>query len=380
MIEAVALLDQARIRTGLKDFGEESFLVPLHRLVDSINRDTLLTEFGRLSVPEMLIGYLSNRLEVESWYAKHPEIDDEQIVAPVFGIGLPRTGSTALGFIMALDRDTRVLRDWESRHPCPPPEKATEFSDPRIAQAEAESDVFETMVPELRNMVPRDVRGPQECALLLCMSFLPHTAFETYYNTTSYSQWVMSAQPDMVQAYRYHRRVIKLLQWRCPPKRWFLRTPMHMFAMDAIDTVYPDARYVMTHRDAVKTLPSVCSIMHHCRVAWDDRSDPVNLGPAQEEYWLTALKRTMAFRRRIGEHRFFDVSHKRQAADPAAQIPALYDFLGWPYDPGLAAVIRRWQSIHPKGEHKVEPAFFGLDPARLAERYRFYSDAYAAWL
>lgn len=375
-IESGKLLDEARSRTGLRDFGEESFLEPLGHLVDSINRDCRLKEFGRMAIPEILIGYLINRLNVESWYARHPEIDDEQIVSPVFGVGLPRTGSTALGFILALDRDTRVLRDWEARRPCPPPEKATEDSDPRIAMADADSDAWDAVVPELKNMVPRDVRGPQECALLLSLSFVPHSAFETYVNCTSYNEWMMSSNFDMVPAYRYHKRVIKLLQWHCGPKRWFLRTPMHMFAMDAIDEVYPDARYIMTHRDPVKTVASVSSLLLHIQSAYVENADPLALGEAQSRYWITALERTLAFRRRIGENRFFDVSHKRQIADPAAQIPALYQFLGWDLSDALLNRIRQWQDTNPKGSHKVEPALFGIDEKALAQRYRFYSERF----
>lgn len=379
MLDAAKLLDEARQRTGLNDFGEESFLETLQRLVDSISRESQLTAFGRQAVPEMLIGLLVNRLEVESWYARHPEIEDEQIVAPVFGIGLGRTGSTALGHMLAQDRNTRVLRDWEARHPCPPPEDSSrDCDDPRIAATEAAGAIFDKMVPELANMLPHDVRGPQECIFLMALSFVPHTMFEGNLHVPSYADWVMAPGFDMRPVYRYHRRVLKLLQWRCPPKRWFLRTPTHTFALEALNSVYPDAQFVMTHRDPVKALPSVCSLMHQVRLAFIDNPQPQILGKTQERYWAIALERALAFRDHVGEGRFFDVSHRRQIADPVKQIRLLYAKLGWHFEEALEARIRQWQETNPKGAHKFKPGDFGLNAAEIAQRYQFYSDRFAA--
>ncbi|MBK7519911.1 MAG: sulfotransferase [Gammaproteobacteria bacterium] len=223
MIETGKLLDQARERSGLSDFGEEDFLEPLSRLVDSINRECELSPIGEQAVPEMLLTQLVNRLEIESWYARHPEIDDEQIVAPVFTASLPRTGTTALGFIMAQDPQTRVLRNWEAYHPCPPPESATEHNDPRIAVAQRESDGLEAMVPELVNMLPRSVTGPEECYIIKSYAFSAY-GFDAIINVPSYVEWLVHSKDVLLSGYRYHRRVLKLLQWHCPPRRWSLRT------------------------------------------------------------------------------------------------------------------------------------------------------------
>ncbi|MBK7251109.1 MAG: sulfotransferase [Gammaproteobacteria bacterium] len=255
MIKTGEILEQARARTGLGDFGEESFLEPLSRLVDSINRECQPTPIGELAIPEMLISQLAIRLEVEDWYRRHPEIEDEQIVAPLFIASLPRTGTTALGFILAQDPNTRVLRQWEAYHPCPPPEAASEHDDPRIALAQKESDGFEGLIPELVNLVPRSVTGPQECYIIKSYAFSAY-GYDAIINVPSYVEWLVHSRGALLTGYRYHRRVLKLLQWHCPPRRWSLRTPEHLFAMDVIDEVYPDAQFVMTHRDPVKALPS----------------------------------------------------------------------------------------------------------------------------
>lgn len=379
LIKTGDLMDQARSRTGLSDFGEESFLEPLSRLVDSINRECQPTEVGAIAIPEMLTSQLAIRLEIEDWYARHPEIEDEQIVAPLICASMPRSGTTALGFILAEDPNTRVLRQWEAYHPCPPPETATAHTDPRIALAQQESDAFEALIPELVKMLPRSVTGPQECYIIKSYAFSAY-GYDALFNVPSYVEWLVHSRDALRTGYRYHRRVLKLLQWRTQPRRWSLRTPEHLFAMDAIDEVYPDAQFVMTHRDPVKVLPSLSSLMYEIRRAHVTNAEPEAHGRRQQEYWAMGIERAMAFRDRVGESRFFDISHRRQVADPAEQIPALYRKLGWEYDPSLTARIQRWQETYPKRANPVSPAFFGLEPAELAKRYRFYSDRFAKFL
>lgn len=379
MIEIGSLIDQAQQRTGLRDFGDDSYVAPLDRLIKSINDECQLTELGTVAAPEMLINGLVNLLEVQACYQKNPEIDDVQVIAPVFGLGMPRTGSTALGFIMSLDDNTRVLRDWEANRLCPPPEAATQFSDPRIAACEAGNQALEAMVPELRDMLPRDAQGPTECYYMLSYAFAT-PAFETFLNVPSYADWAASPAFDMEPAYRFHKRAIKLLQWRCPPNRWYLRSPPHLFGVEALLKIYPDARFVMTHRDPVRSVTSMCSLMHRFRSAFVANLDPLAFGPQQMHRWASALERTLAVRDSIGADRFYDISHLRQTQDPAEQLYGLYEYLNWPFDETLATKVRNWQDENPKGLHHASPDFFGLDAKMINERYQFYTDRFKAWL
>ncbi len=198
------LINTARSRTGLDDFGEDSFREGLERLVHSINAETRLNDLGKAGLPEMLMASLVNRLEVEHWYHIHPEIDEEQIVAPLFGVGLPRTGTTALIYMLARDPSTRTLRNWEAAKPCPPPEKATELTDPRVAAFEANLEANLERTPEMRKLLPQEASGPIECFPLMFMSFKFH-AFEAMMHVPSYIEWVNSSACDMEPAYRYHQ-------------------------------------------------------------------------------------------------------------------------------------------------------------------------------
>lgn len=372
------LIDTARSRRRLNDFGGDSFREGLERLVDSINRESKLNELGTIAVPEMLIGILINRLEVEDWYRLHPEIDDEQIVAPLFGVGLPRTGSTALAFMLAQDPNNRSLRTWEAGKPCPPPQSATEHTDPRIAQCRADMEAGLERCPERREMLPWDPEGPIECLYLMFLDF-KFQAFESAVHVPSYMEWLNSSA-DMEPAYRYHKRVLKLLQWRCPPKRWSLKSPTHMLYIDALIKVYPDARFVMTHRHPAQVLPSLADLL------WSTRrellADPMPRWYANHamEEWALAIRRLLDLRDRIGPQSFYDIAFRDFMADPIREIRGLYKWLGWELSAATEKRMLAWQDSNPKGSHKVALEKYGLDKDLIARTYDFYVNRCAAFL
>ena len=148
------LIDTACARAGSDDFGPDTWREGLEILVGALNREGNLNELGVAVFTDQIVGNLVNRLEVEQWYAQHPEIDEQEIVAPLFGLGMPRTGSTATSFLLACDRSRRSLRTWEAGTPCPPPETATEHTDPRIAASQAGIDMTNEMFPGLRRHAP----------------------------------------------------------------------------------------------------------------------------------------------------------------------------------------------------------------------------------
>jgi hypothetical protein len=378
MIRADALMSAAKERTGLSDWGDDWYLEPMHWLVDAINKESELTEFGAGALPEMLIAHLVNQLEVHDWYKRHPEIDEEEIVTPLFGIGLPRTGSTAFSHMMGLDPATRILRVWEQERHCPPPEKATELTDPRIAISQAGEEGFQQLVPEATSMLPRGVEKSQECAHVLMEAFSSGPSFELFVHVPSFNARTIAPEydPNMVRAYEYHKRVLKLLQWRCPPKRWYLKTPVHTYDIEALLKVFPDANFVWTHREPQRSLSSVCSLIYHFRRAFVNNPNPVYLGHEHRAYWVEALTRSLAARERLGEDRFHDVYHRVQIVDPAKQMREVYAHFGWPWPADMEAKIAAWQEEHPKGQHDARPEFFGLDPDEMADEFRFYTERF----
>src|SRR5690606_23447389 len=107
------LLAEASEEAGLTDFGPGDFREGLEVLLDSLERDSDLDP----AVDERVIAdfrrRLVNRLEVEAYYAEHPEVEDVSVRGPVDINGLPRTGTTALADMLSLDPQFRCLRGWE---------------------------------------------------------------------------------------------------------------------------------------------------------------------------------------------------------------------------------------------------------------------------
>ena len=317
MLNTDALVGDAIGRAGTDDFGADTWHEGLQILVDSFNAEASLTELGEQVVSDQMVGFLVNRLDVEACYKANPDIDQGRIEAPLFGLGLPRTGSTALSFLLATDGQRRSLRTWEAGQPCPPPTTATEESDPRIARTQAGLDLVNEMFPDFAGMLPRSATGPQECLLVMALEFRS-MVFEGYGAVPSYTEWLLSC--DMVPAYRYHERVLKLLQWRCPPRRWWLKSPAHMATIEALDAVYPDARFVMTHRDVAAVIPSLCALKHALTSPLTSRMETKALGPREADLWHEALERTLSLRDAGREERFFDVSFARMQAAPLEAV------------------------------------------------------------
>jgi len=136
-MKPTALIDDARRQTGLNDFGPDGFREGLDVLCRALDEEAQLHEMGRHAARGQLLRLLATRLQVHDYLQRHPEIEEQAVRAPIFVIGLPRTGTTALSALLARDPDTRSLRTWESGQPVPPPEAATQHTDPRIARTEA---------------------------------------------------------------------------------------------------------------------------------------------------------------------------------------------------------------------------------------------------
>ncbi len=246
-----AILDMARASTGLDDFGDATFRDGLEVLVEALPH-AKLNAVGAAACEGQILGYLCERLRVEDWHARHPEIAAQSIAAPVFVTGLPRTGTTALSNLLAADPAARSLRFWESQHPTPPPQAASYWTDPRIADADAMLAGMKQAAPDLARMHDDTGSSPTEHQDLLGQHFRAHQ-FEGTADVPAYVEWWLGC--DMVPAYWHHRRVLQLLQWRCPPSRWNLNSPPEISHPYAVATVYPDARFVCSLRVPASVLP-----------------------------------------------------------------------------------------------------------------------------
>jgi hypothetical protein len=369
---------RARTQTGLDDFGEDSFREGLEILIASADAEARFNDVGRAAFDAQLTGFLGQRLQVEDWYRRHPEIEAEEIQAPLIGLGLPRTGSTALGFLLAQDPAVRFIRTWESMAPCPPPETATEHTDPRIAMAEQSMVQRDRLFPRMKMMLPSTATGPTECQTFMGYDFKSQL-FQAFARIPTYVEW-LNHEADLVPTYRYVKRVLKLLQWRCPPKRWRLKNPSHSMFIGALNEVFPDARFWMTHRDIGAVLPSVSDVYYELSQAYSDHVDKPFLARQNADWTELALRRVIAFRDQQGQdRRFFDIHFAPFQKDPFPTLERLYAFLGETLTDEARARMRAWREETPRekhGAHAYDLEGFGIDLAALRERFRFYSDRF----
>ena len=365
------LLEQAAAEAALSDFGPGDFREGLDVLLDSLEHDGDLHPATDDGVIGVLRRRLVSRLRVEAWYAEHPEVDDLAVEGPVDIMGLPRTGTTALGNMLSLDPQFRGLRMWEQREPCPPPVLEDEATDPRRL---AYADEVASLPPELRAMHLYEVDSTIEDSDVLGMAF--HGQQMTL-PVWSYQAWWRTA--DQRSTFEYHRRVIKLLQSRRPPYLWLFKAPHHKFHLDGVVHGYPDARFVMTHRDPGKVVPSYCSIVSAILPPAAGERDQHRVGREICEHLRIGMEQAIAARARIGEDRVLDVHHQELVADPLGTIARIYEWLGLELLPAVRQSIVEWQEANrasSRGAHRYTPEEFGLSAEQVRADYDFYIERF----
>jgi hypothetical protein len=370
MIEADRLVAEAIETSGLDDFGDIPFREALDVMVDSLNRDAKVEGAVGDGAAGMLKGVLGKRLRLVDDRKQYPEIARETIAAPVFIVGQPRSGSTHLHALLACVEGFRAPRQWELSMPSPPPDRATDDSDPRIALVQSGID---HMPAEMLVRHPMSATRPEQCNGLLDWTFI-NQGWMASYDIPSYRDWFLAA--DYAPAYEAHRRTLQQLQWH-HPGRWVLKYPKHLLSLDALLARYPDAMLIWTHRDPAAVIPSVLSLTGYMRASNSTDFDPVRFGREWVVIEELALHRGLATRDRDDKPgRHLDVDYGSITKDPITTVATLCERLGMPFDDAARRAVQQWLDEHPQdqhGVHKYAPADFGLDADRLRARFDFYT-------
>ncbi len=368
------LMDLARRESGLDDFGEDSFREGLELLCRALEAEAQLNATGQHVLRELILRYLRQRLEVEEWYRLHPETAEHPLVQPLFGVSLPRTGSTALSFLLSSDPGIRYLRMWEAQQPFPPP-STVEGPDPRRGLTNSALSGSETA----NRYVPSGIDGAYECLDLLGLSFATQM-FIAYAKIPTYYEWLISA--DLTAAYAYEKRVLKMLQWGEELRPWRLKTPMHILYMDHLDAAFPDARFVMTHRDPTDVILSVATIYDDLHRHFTDAPDPLYVGELNASMWSEGMNRLIAFRDKPGnDARFYDIHFRAMQQDPIAEVRGLYRWLGEEVTPAFEEGMKAfWEENEARETYeKPDPSVFGLEDDDLRKRFAPYLERMKVW-
>ena len=305
------------------DFGPAQFAEGLVILLSALETEANLSLVGRLAVRWDTIRCMRNLLRMRREEASAPDIIDTPIRRPLIITGLPRSGTTFLHRLLDCDPTIRSPSCWQTMAPYPP----DHGTDRRVEQTERELRTFARMAPGFRDVHPLTARMPQECTEITAQVF-QSLRFDTTFRIPSYLAWQDAHGHSL--AYRFHKRFLQHLQHQTQddPERvqWVLKCPDHVFALDALRSVYPDARIVFVHRDPLKVLPSVAKLTEILRQPFTRRQDPSEIGAQVTGRWHQGVEAMM----QAAEHgdAICHIHYRDLTADPLGTITRLYDHFG----------------------------------------------------
>jgi hypothetical protein len=354
------LLQKAVAQTGLSDFGDDAFREPYELLLRSLRDEARLNTQGVIMLQRTILRLLVNRLLTEQAFASNPEMAQTPIERPLYILGFPRTGTTLLHSLLACDPASRWLRLWEGLHPAPAPESLED--DSRIATTRDWVAGFEKLVPNLARAHKLDATGPEECLWLIEHTFAD-LIFELRAHVPSYSKWLAEHEADK-SLYRYYRRQLQMLGWKCRGSHWVCKAPRHLPGLGGLLSVFPDARIVQTHRGAESVLPSICSLCEITQSAASDTVDKTAIGAHWHQRLLEIERRSGEVRAAADPAQFLDVQYADLVANPIDTVQRIYDYHGYDYSAEFENGMKQWLAgnrQHKHGAHRYSLEEYGLD-------------------
>ena len=368
-----ALLATATERTGLDGWGDGSFIERLDVLTASLREEAGLSDVGVAVVFEQLVGNLVNRLRLEALIAEHPEIEDIEIARPIIICGLPRTGTTHLHNLIAADPNIRYLPYWESLEPFPAP---GDDDQARRDRCTAGLDLVDTSMPDFKRMHDMTVDHAHEEIQLLAND-ISGMLFETTYYLPSFAAHYKSH--DQGPSYAHLKRQLQAMQWLRGGTRWVLKSPQHLEQFPTLYATFPDATFVVTHRDPVEVTRSMVTMIAYASRMACTAPDPAKIA----RYWFDRaddlFSGCLRDRDVLPPEQSIDVRFTDFMADEQGTLSAIYALADQPYDDAVRAAMAGFIAEHPRGRYGeviYDLADVGLDAAEVAQRLSAYRERF----
>lgn len=378
LFDRETLLDAARQRTGLSDFGDLWFIEPMDKFIESANAEGAFTADGFAAQTEVIVKGLASRLRMIEDIRLHPEILDEQVEVAGIILGLPRTGSTIFHRLLASAPGMTAIRWYECQNYAPFPGEERGNPVERRAYAQAMIDGWLQLSPELASIHPLDPEAPDEEILILGQMFVS-TMVEGMSFVPAYTRWLDTY--DQSRGHEDLKTVLKYLQWQDTGRRgakWILKSPSNLPYTEVAANAFPDAVLIMTHRDPLEVVPSYVSMeaaLYKLSSVHSDRE----VG----EFWFPRLAgwmdRFMEARKRIGEERFIDIDYRAVAREPLVQAQRVLERIGIPMDDKIEAALAEFiagnkREQRPMHDYSLER--FGLNEAEVRDAFAAYREKY----
>lgn len=358
-----AICKAAEKIAGASDYGSDSFRPGLEKLCWSLENESALNQMGRLILHRQVANALAGRLTVVAWEKANPEAARAAIIAPLFIIGLPRTGTTILFETLAADPSLRAPLTWECRdYALAHAVKEPASEDPRVARLGKQMMQVDRLMPGFTAIHHFGPFIPTECIGLTLLD-MASEQFAALAWMPSYRAFLL--QNDFSSAYEWHKRGLRYLQSTQPEKSWILKTPMHTGYLKALIDTYPDAKFIHNHRDPFRVIASVANLYRVSRSGWSDHPNTADRARSDANYYLEFIRRAVAFRANDPQEntRFFDVAFDEFVADPMPVIERLHTHFERPLtDQGYKA-MSTYLANRPRekfGKHHYSAHDFGF--------------------
>jgi hypothetical protein len=363
-----SLIKAARKVTGLNDLGQHFWDEPLEKMLWSLNEEARLHPVGNFITRQRIINLLAVRLRAEDLFKKHPEILEQPLYPVELIVGLQRTGTTMLQRLLAADPDTRALLSWEALNPAPVNGDAKDGKE-RIKIAKTGEKALSILSPGFFAIHPVEHLAPEEDVLLLDISFMSTTTEATMHVPT-YASWL--EKTDQSLSYEYMAKMMKLLQWQRPGKRWVLKTPHHLEFLDLVEKHFGDVQFIWTHRNIYESIPSFLSMIAYSRVIFSNAVDQHQVA----NHWVKKngymLSKALAFHKsNKDKFSFTNVQYQQLVKDPIQVLKQIYADRGETVSPELKKIFIEANQKNPKGKygkHQYELSDFGIDKTFI-DRY-----------
>lgn len=388
VLDADELLIGAMATTGLTDIGAEEWNgweTAYREFVASVDQEANVHLLGRVLTRAEITRMLETWLQLQAHWTTTPTVKDERIDAPLFVVGPPRTGTTILLELLALDPSLRAPIAWEAVQPLPRLADPAADRAERRRLAESEQELWADIHPAFMTMHELASDLPCECVHFLAYDFAgPY--WSMHYDTPSFTGWQLEHLDALERVYRLHRRMLQTFQYAGDPRgalatgdprRWLLKSPAHVSTLPQLFAEYPDALVIHTHRDPRKFIASLTSLLGVLRFMRSDVVDVEALGPMMEITYQLFLEGAIAQRSdgsvpadRIVDSHFVDLM-----AEPAAQVHGLYDQLGLEWPAGHDTRIRDYLANKPRAKHGTHSYTFesvGLDENHVRATFANY--------